>query len=979
MNLQNRKSRRPIPTLLSCALAGCLALAAPAVLAQSTAATLRGTVTADAVPAANAEITATNLANGYTSRAKANVNGDYVLAGLQPGSYRIDVSASGKTSSQTVTLAVGQTASLNLPVAAAAAPTLASVVVTGVVLTETRTSEIATYVSQKQIEALPQGTRNFLAFADTVPGMQFSVDDSGNTKVRSGAQTASAINVFIDGVGQKNYVTTGGVTGQDTSRGNPFPQSAIGEYKVITQNYKAEFDQLSSAAIVAVTRSGSNKFEGSAFWDRTDTDWRSRSHFESKPGATKAISLDEQYGISFGGPIIQDRAHFFLAYEAKSIESPTTFNLGRGYTIDELPPEFQTDFGSGVFTRPFQEDLYFGKLDWLIGDDHYFELTAKYRKESELVQLGGQTLPSAATDNTNDETRVDLRYQFTRGDWLNDAHLSYEKAFWSPRPREFSPGYVLSDGNWWETIARRGGGENFQDKGQKGIAFQNDLTFNGWDGHIVKMGIKYKVITMDTAEQRQFNPQFFYDIHESLVVPTHVDLGAPISGLGDGTVTSRNKQFGIYVQDDWEVNDKLMLNLGIRWDYESTPSHEDFVTPADVVAALEASNTNQPSSGIDINDYVSTGSNRKADKDNWAPRLGFSYDLGADQRHVIFGGIGRSYDRNLFDYLQNEVSKGSWSNFSFDFNTPLHPCGGSTCFAWDHSYTDPDVLRALAVASGSREVWLNNNDLKVPYSDQFSLGMRNIIALWGNDWTTEITLSHVASYDGIALQLGNRRADGSFFPNPGDTDGTPWGQGFAPFGNMILVNNALETKSNALYLRIEKPYSRASRWGFTAAYTFTDAEQNSNVNGFPFVLNQPTIEDYGRFPGLVSRHRLVTTGIYDGPWGITLSAKLAVASSQPRYINDCNEVSPNLCHFDAYTPDETFKQFDLAVSKEWEAWGGVKFRLRGDVLNVFNWDNYSGYDDWRGWIFPDVNPNFGKPTSSALPTRTFKLSVGVSW
>ena len=66
---QNRKSRRPIPTLLSCALASCLALAAPAALAQSTAATLRGVVTADAAPVANAEIVATNLANGYTARA----------------------------------------------------------------------------------------------------------------------------------------------------------------------------------------------------------------------------------------------------------------------------------------------------------------------------------------------------------------------------------------------------------------------------------------------------------------------------------------------------------------------------------------------------------------------------------------------------------------------------------------------------------------------------------------------------------------------------------------------------------------------------------------------------------------------------------------------------------------------------------------------------------------------------------------------
>mgnify|MGYP003423049125 CR=1 FL=1 len=121
MNLQNRKSRRPIPTLLSCALASCLALAAPAAMAQSTASTLRGVVTADAAPVANATIVATNLANGFTARATANADGSYALFGLQPGTYRIDVTANGKTGSQTVTLAIGQTASLNLPVGGAAA------------------------------------------------------------------------------------------------------------------------------------------------------------------------------------------------------------------------------------------------------------------------------------------------------------------------------------------------------------------------------------------------------------------------------------------------------------------------------------------------------------------------------------------------------------------------------------------------------------------------------------------------------------------------------------------------------------------------------------------------------------------------------------------------------------------------------------------------------------------------------------------
>ena len=100
--------------------------------------------------------------------------------------------------------------------------------------------------------------------------MQFSVDAKGNTQIRSGTLNTGTTNVFIDGVGQKNYVRPSGVTGQagaDPSQntlgspGNPFPQLAIAEYKVITSNYKAEYDQVSGAAITAVTKSGTNEFE----------------------------------------------------------------------------------------------------------------------------------------------------------------------------------------------------------------------------------------------------------------------------------------------------------------------------------------------------------------------------------------------------------------------------------------------------------------------------------------------------------------------------------------------------------------------------------------------------------------------------------------------------------------------------------------------------------------------------------------------
>src|SRR5690606_29060679 len=166
--------------------------------------------------------------------------------------------------------------------------------------------------------------------------------------------------------------------------------------------------------------------------------------------------------------------------------------------------------------------------------------------------------------------------------------------------------------------------------------------------------------------------------------------------------------------------DHLMLNLGIRWDVEETPSYEDYVTPAEVVAALQASNANLPGSSVDINDYISTGSNRDPDTDNWAPRLGFSHDIAADQRHVIFGGAGRSYDLNLYDYLQNEVPKASWGQVGYDFSRPMQPGDGGVgaCRARAPAYLDPDFPRASSVISGSREAFLNIHTLVVPYSDQ---------------------------------------------------------------------------------------------------------------------------------------------------------------------------------------------------------------------------------------------------------------------
>ncbi|HKR34065.1 MAG TPA: carboxypeptidase-like regulatory domain-containing protein, partial [Steroidobacteraceae bacterium] len=161
------------------------------VAAQSSSATLRGKAPA------GSQVTVTNPETGLTRRVQASSDGVYVLVALPPGTYKVDA---GPGTERVVTLAVASTATLDLE---AKQENVAEVVVTGTRLAEVKTSEVGSGISLHQIETVPQITRNFLEFADAVPGMQFEVDAKGNTQIRSGALTTGTTNVYIDGIGQK--------------------------------------------------------------------------------------------------------------------------------------------------------------------------------------------------------------------------------------------------------------------------------------------------------------------------------------------------------------------------------------------------------------------------------------------------------------------------------------------------------------------------------------------------------------------------------------------------------------------------------------------------------------------------------------------------------------------------------------------------------------------------------------------------------
>ncbi|MBD9368925.1 TonB-dependent receptor [Xanthomonas sp. XNM01] len=1010
----NPNHQAPHRKLLTVALASCLALGVTPAFAQSTSATIRGQVMADSAPASDATITVTNTATGLSRTARSSAGGGYSVGGLPPGRYRIQVESGGQTNVQELTVQVGQTATLNLGVGGVAetasagdATTLDAVEVTATAAVETKTSEVATYVTQRQIEALPQASRNFLAFADTVPGMVFETRSNNTTQLKSGAQSANGVNVFIDGVGQKSYTLAGGISGQTQSQGNPFPQLAIGEYKVITSNYKAEYDQISSAAVTAVTKSGTNEFSGDFFWDKTGTpDWRESTPIEEAQGF-KNPSGETQYGAALGGPIIKDKLFFFVTYEAKEFDRPRTVRADNQLNAGDLTPELAQYLNT--VTVPFNQDLWFGKLTWQAGENHLIELSTKQREESEITDIGnGPNSESFGKTNNNESSRYDLRWQFSSADWLNDMHLTYEDDTFNPRAINLVNGQQIVGWSQGPTATRRGvflnlgGGADYQDKGQKGWGFQNDLTFTGWDRHTIKVGVKYKDVELNAFEQQPYNPQFRYDYYANLLagnsalasmIPYEVQFAPDYSGSRN--ISSDNKQFGIYIQDDWDVTDKLQLNIGLRWDYETSSSWEDFVTPQGVVDALRGwANVNNPGVDYDYNDYISTGSNRKPFKDAWQPRLGFSYDLFGDQRHVIFGGAGRAYDRNVFDYLALERSKGAFPSFTYQFNSPNHACtvGTGNCIAWDPAYYDRQNLYAL-ISGPSRsgaEVDLINNELKVPYSDQLSLGMRNIVTVGGHDWNTSAAVAYIESHDGILFTLGNRNPDGSYHA-PGATFGSaPWGQPLPGYGSLILADNAVETRITQLLLSVDKPFTEESPWGFTMAYTYSDAKENRGNaanSDEHYSFDYPNLDNvqFVRSVG-ISKHRFVATGIAEY-WGLQFSAKLTVASPPGKDALNCYFVDgcANGYFETLYFSPSRQRQLDLAVQKEWDTGTDLKLRIRGDVFNVTNDRSYVNFNTNRGDVQNGTlvpNPAFGERSNQEILAnlpRTFKLSFGLHW
>lgn len=945
------------------------AAAVPAA-AQTITASISGQVRdAQGAPVPNAVVTARNEGTNQVVTTSSGADGQYTLAGLRPAAYTISTNIGGAEVSQSVTVEIGQSATLDLspaPAAAEGQPATAgaggAIVVTGRRLVETRTSEVATNVSQQQIRRLPQTDRNFLAFTQLAPGVKYN-DSETNRGFQSGASTPAAVNVFIDGVNLKNNILDQGVAGQQDSRGNPFAQLAVQEFRVITQNYKAEYEQAAAAIVTSITKSGTNNFHGEIFGAYTDESMMARDIFDKRAGRPKPDFERVQYGASLGGPIIKDKLFFFGAYEGNDQDRASRVTLGSHL------PVFVEQFGhlEGNFNTPFRGDLFFGKLTFVPDDSSTIDLSYSRRHETDVTGFGCafnacQNSFEVAENKRNTVNTYVAKWTYRRDRFLNEAWVDYLDYNYNPTSlNPDSPTFL------YEGVIQFGGKDGTQDHKQRNLTVRDEITVPNvemWGTHTFKAGFKYSRQRYEFNKLFNIQPKFIFRGNTGFAFPEEVILG-----LGDPTIKARNNIWGFFVQDDWDVTNKLQLNLGIRWDRESNMFNNNYVTPANAAAAIRS----LPSTSyFEPEDFITDGNDRPV-YNMIQPRIGFNYDVNDDQRTVIFGGYGRYYDRNVFNNTLDEKFRLQFTSGSFLFSSDGAPRNGQPTIIWNDSFFNRDALLALQAQAltGLPELFAVKNKAKPPSTDQFSLGVRQKFG----DWLATVTASYIRGRHGYTHLFATRLPNGNCCDPALIATLNTFG-----FRNVLIGVDELDTRYKALYLQLEKPYTRERGWGVTLAYTLQKSEQNGNDL---FSLDGVTPDDYGfRDKAGIERHSFVGTALVDLPWGLRFSTLTKLGTGQAFQVNNFPTSSIDDNEIGAAFPKKNCLGFlarcevDVTLEKAFTMMPGHEVTLAFDIFNLFNNKNYTNFNGFLCCGAPPENFNFGKPNSLLTLPRRLQIRAG---
>lgn len=921
MNYANNH-QRPFFIALLC-LTVCLLSTIPTRAQTALTGGLRGIVTDSngaAIPAATIRIENKSLA--VKQETVTDADGRFTILRLIPDvNYEMQITANGfrAFSSGGINVVSGETNVLDAKLGAASVSE--TVDVDGTQSQLEQKAEISQVVGAEQLAELPIFNRTIQRAALLDPHVRNSSPIGGDT--------SNSTRLSINGrIYRETHYELDGTNNTDFVFNNAPAQtvslSSIQEFKILTNQYAAEHGGTTAGFVILTTKSGTNEFRGEGFFNVRPSGIQARP-----PLADRRIPNQRlEYGASFGGPIFKEKTFFFANYEGTRQD--------RGSFVDRPTPQ--------VFLGNLRENLGLVKVDHRFTDNHsigfrlngaYYTNTNTNDRVTFLAQSTQPIQPSAAARSILQSTGIQGNDTYTRGNFVNELRVSYINA----RPSTSEP---LTP---QPIIIRAGisteGNSSFSEYRLQ-ISEIADIMSLQFGKHSLKFGGSYIRQKLHEEGFQQFGT---YTFNQTGTLTQFSQV------LGVNDLRSGQTQTGLFIQDDFRLTNQLTLNLGLRHDYQSI---------------IE-------------------------DKNNFGPRLGFAYDVGGRGTTVIRGGGGVYYDQPFYHgFTQRYLQGGPTSQtrtVSFLRTTqsngtvlPVEEQLAAAGIAFPNSF-DPRDPRVVPLAR--RNLFLKGDNIRSPYTAQFSLGVQQKIY---KDFIFNADVIH--NFSRKQLTVFNQNAPAPFVRTAfGQTRSVAAADATRPFYNpatqtsifqgvpvrdVLTSFNAGNSEYNALSAGVSKRFG--SRYTFSANYVYssaidsvTDDHLGANPNDFNDVVGAERAQsDFNQ------RNRFVAYGTINLPLQIEFTGVATLASGlriNPLTGFDNNGDGINTDRPAGFARNSfigpSHRRFDASFVKKiaMRSLGEtMRLELRADIYNAFNNSNFYRFINIYGDGAAPA-PNFARPLS----------------
>ena len=782
--------------VLRLCMALCIALGATAVLAQEPTGSIEGTVKdPQSAIVQNATVTVRNPATNFTRSTTTSENGNYRFSQLPPGTYEMKVAGTNfKTSVVSdVIVAVGQTLALDVHLEVGGAAETVTVVGGGDVQIDRTDHTVSGVVNTRQIQNLPLNGRNFLDLAQLQPGVEkveggnFDPTKANYTGVSIAGQAGRSTQIAVDGGSVVDNVV--GTTVQN------FSQEIVQEFQLGISNFDLSTGASSTGSVNVISKSGSNEFHGNGYIYARHNDWAAfpaLSRLDAANGIPPNAQADkipfdrQQYGGTLGGPILRDKLFFFFNYEGNNQDGSALHN----------PPE-NPSF-AGFTSNPFDEKLLTAKVDWAISSSTNLSTRYSFNDNFQDVPFapGSGIVPRESASrifesnnqlvsNTSHNLVAGLTHSFSPTVSNNLVfNLSDFSNVISPAVEGIPELRILGSQLWKSGTNYIAPQSTFQER----IQIRDDLTLIRGN-HTFRVGGNYERTSINGqfAFAKPARIRLFDPISNGLEIPlTEADflaypvrdismgIGSDILPFNSSTSDTLNHRISFYGKDSWKMTNRFTLSYGLSYRVDSNLWNHDQGHPAIIAPVFGKGTAPSPK-----------------DTNNFAPTLGFAWDVNGDGRTVIRGGAGIYYDNtidNLRLFERADLGPPGAELFLVgpDLVSPIFPGGdgrfnlGQLTLAQALALIGPARANIEANAFncsfptsvecfGSISGPLFSTEFEVPYSLQYSIGIQRELPwkmLFQGDFNYRKGVHEVLVYDvnHFGSEFGEKTTFGNAIP-----------------------------------------------------------------------------------------------------------------------------------------------------------------------------------------------------------------------